>query len=202
MAFSHRFGRSGGRATRGFTLVELTVVVMIMGIMVMAVFTVGYFSMRDSEELRSEARQLAGFLETVRSNAALKGRAYAVEYNLDEQIYFAWMPPGSADAEAAVSTSADEDRVAGGYFQLPSRYTARNTREFAVWIDRIAFPDSQSENRGTVKIEFTPEGGSHWHYVYLRNVRDEIYTIEVNAFTGLAEVMPGEVKPEPPEKLK
>ena len=186
---------------RGFTLVELTVVVMIMGLMVVAVFSVGYFAMRDTEDLKSQARALAGFLESVRSQAALKGKTHGVEYNLDEQYYFAWMP-ATGDAGEVVDPESDESRAAGAYIQLPSRYSAKNTREFSVWIDKIVFPDGGSESKGSVKIEFTPEGGSHWHYIYLRNARDEMYTIEVNPFTGLAEVSPGEVKPEAPEKLK
>ncbi len=185
---------------RGFTLVELVMVVLLMGALIMAVFTVGYFTMRDTEDLKSQARSLAGFLETVRGNAALKGRAYAVEYNLDEQYYFAWVPP-AANAETPES-SEDETRKAGAYLQLPSRNTSANRREFSVWIERVSFADGSSETRGSVKVEFTPEGGSHWHYIYLRNVRDEIYTIEVNPFTGLAEIFPGEKKPELPERLK
>ena len=98
-------------AHKGFTLVELVMVVLLMGALIMAVFTVGYFSMRDTEDLKSQARSLAGFLETVRGNAALKGRAYAVEYNLDEQYYFAWIPPVSG-GEAPLS-SEDETRSAG-----------------------------------------------------------------------------------------
>ena len=185
---------------RGFTLVELTMVVLLMGLLVMAVLTVGYFATRDKEDLKSQARSLAGFLETVRSNAALKGRAYAVEYNLDEQYYFAWVPP-AANAEPPLS-SEDETRSAGAYLKLPSRYTSTNQREFSVWIDHITFADGSSESRGSVKVEFTPEGGSHWHYIYLRNARDDFYTIEVNPFTGLAEIFPGEMKPELPERLK
>jgi prepilin-type N-terminal cleavage/methylation domain-containing protein len=191
-------GRS--RARRGFTLVELVMVVLLMGALIMAVFTVGYFTMRDTEDLKSQARALAGFLESVRTNAAVKGRSYAVEYNLNEQYYFAWIPPTS-EAEAPVS-SEDETRQAGAYISLPSRYTSANRREFSVWIERISFPDGGSDSSGSVKVEFTPQGGSHWHYIYLRNVRDEYYTIEVNPFTGLAEVFPGELKPEPPERLK
>lgn len=187
-------------ARKGFTLVELVMVVLLMGALIMAVFTVGYFSMRDTEDLKSQARSLAGFLETVRGNAALKGRAYAVEYNLDEQYYFAWIPPVSG-GEAPLS-SEDETRSAGTYIQLPSRYTSANRREFSVWIDKVAFADGSADTRGSVKVEFMPEGGSHWHYIYLRNVRDEYYTIEVNPFTGLAEIFPGELKPELPERLK
>ncbi|HRJ78023.1 MAG: prepilin-type N-terminal cleavage/methylation domain-containing protein [Planctomycetaceae bacterium] len=189
------------RPRRGFTLVELTMVVMLMGLMVMAVFSVGYFTARDSEDLKSQARALAGFLESVRTNAAVKGKPYAVEYNLDEQYYFAWVPRAGQGGEV-VDPEADESRAAGAYIQLPSRFSGARTREFTVWIDRITFPDGASESRGSVKIEFTPSGGSHWHYIYLRNVRDEVYTIEVNPFTGMAEVSPGELRPEPPERLK
>ena len=54
----------------------------------------------------------------------------------------------------------------------------------------------------TVKIDFMPSGGSHWHLIYLTNEDGEFYTVEVNPFTGAAEVYPGELKPEEPERLK
>ncbi|MCC6465837.1 MAG: hypothetical protein IT463_10895 [Planctomycetes bacterium] len=195
-------GRRAARLpARGMTLVELTVVILLLALIVVGTITVGYFAMRDKEELKSQARTLAGFLEQVRSQSAVTGRPYAVEYNLKEQIYFAWVPRKAEEGE--VTEDADDDgRVASAYHEMPSHYKADRSKVFGVWIDRVAFADGSSEQDGSVRVEFAPRGGGHWHYVYLTNEDNEFYTIEVNPFTGAAEIYPGELKPEPPEELK
>ncbi|MCC6574790.1 MAG: hypothetical protein IT462_13505 [Planctomycetes bacterium] len=183
------------------TLVELVVVVLIMGISVMIVLIAGHLSLRDTEELKAQARTLAGFLETVRLNAAVKGRSFFIEYNLDEQKYFAWVPKEPKEGDV-IDPESNDALVQGVELFMPNRYNAAGQREFSTWIDRVAMGDGKGQSRGLVKIEFTARGGSHWHYVYLRNKNNEFYTIEVNPFTGLAEVHPGELKPEPPEKVR
>lgn len=193
--------RAARLPARGMTLVELTVVILLLSLIVVATVTVGFFAMRDKEQLKSQARNLAGFLEQVRSQSAVSGRAFAVEYNLKEQHYFAWVPRKAEEGEVQEG-SDDDGRVASAYYEMPSRFRADRSKEFAVWIDRVAFADGSSESNDTVRVEFAPRGGGHWHYVYLTNEDGEFYTIEVNPFTGAAEIYPGELKPEPPEELK
>ena len=190
--------RAARFASRGMTLIEITVVVLIMGLSLVVVVTAGYLIMRDREQLKSEARELAGFLETVRTRAALTGKTLTVEYDLQEQIYFVWMP---GKAEEGIEKSEEDSRKAGAYHRMPSRFRGDRSRVFSVWIDRIAFADGTSEDDGKIEVDFDPRGGGHWHYIYLVNQKDEFYTIEINPFTGLAEVYPGEIEPEMPERL-
>jgi type II secretory pathway pseudopilin PulG len=190
-------------ATRGMTLVELTIVVLIMGLSVVAVLTTAAMLFRDTEELKSEARTLAGFLEHVRTLAALNGRTYTVQYDVgDDQKYFVWAPRRAEEGEVYEERDEDDARTATGVHQMPSRQNASGNRYYSVWIAGIAYGDGSSARENEVRIDFTPVGGSHWHYVYLTNEQGEYYTVEINPFTGFGEVYPGEVKPEPPERLR
>jgi len=197
----------GARAARaGFTLVELAMVILLMGMMILIVVVGGYMAFRDTEQLKDEARSLSGFLEEVRTLSAVKGKRYTVEYDLDsdEQMYFVWAPK-TVEAGDVIEPSGDDDdetRTAVGFHPMPTRNRADGSRVYSVWIDHIAYGDGSKVDEGKVKIHFMPTGGSHWHLVYLTNEDGDFYTIEVNPFTGAAEVYPGEIEPEPPEKLK
>lgn len=198
----HTGGRRAARlAQRAFTLVELTVVVLLVGLFLMVVVTSTYFIFRDRETLRGTARELAGFLENVRTQAAIKGKTYKVEYNLKDQQYFAWTPRKPEPGEV-LDAEDDESYVAGGFFELPSRTNAGGQRTYTCWIDRIAFGDGSVAKDDNVVIKFSPKGGGHWHYVYLTNNEGEFFTIEISPFTGSADVFPGEMKPDEPERLK
>lgn len=186
---------------RGTTLIELVVVVLILGVSVMIVMTAGYLSFRDTEELKAQARTLAGFLESVRLNAAVRGKSFFVEYNLDEQKYFSWVPAIPREGEVIDPQSSDA-LVQGVELYMPNRFNAAGQREFSTTIERIVFADGSQMTGGVYKLEFSPRGGAHWHFVYLRNKLGEYYTIEINPFTGLAEIHPGERKPEQPEKVR
>lgn len=176
-------------------------VVLILGLTVMAVAIGGYLGFRDTEQLKDEARHLSGFLEQVRSRAAIRGKRYVVEYNLEDDLqgYFAWSPREGRKGENLDYGEVNDDsydRV--GLHEMPSRQRANGSRVYAVWIDRIAYADGGTTNDREVRVDFMPTGGSHWHYVYLTNAEGEFYTIEVNPFTGFAEIYPGEVTPEEP----
>jgi prepilin-type N-terminal cleavage/methylation domain-containing protein len=199
-------GLRAARAARaGFTLVEIAVVVVLMGLFILVVVVGGYFSFRNREQLKDEARSLAGFLENVRTLAAISGKRYTVEYSLDEdeQTYFCWAPRKVEEGDV-VETGGDEEetRMATGFHPMPTRTRGDGSRVYAVWIDRIGFGDGSSTDDQEVKIDFMPTGGGHWHMVYLRNDDDEFYTVVVNPFTGSAEVYPGEYKAPEPERLR
>jgi type II secretory pathway pseudopilin PulG len=204
-------GNTGGRGAArvrysGVTLIELVVVVLLLGIMLIMVVITGALFVRDNEQLKQEARRLAGTLESVRTLSILNGKTYTLQYNLDfdNQGYFVWIP---AEPDAIGSGSLYEEtdegyRVAASFTQMPTRHRADRSLFYAVWIDRIAFGDGSETTDDEVRIEFRPRGGSHWHYVYLTNNNGDFYTVEVNPFTGVADIYPGELQPDPPEVLR
>jgi prepilin-type N-terminal cleavage/methylation domain-containing protein len=197
--------RAARAAKAGFTLVEVVVVVLLMGLIIMVIVVGGYFAFRDTEQLKDEARSLAGFLEQVRTLSAINGKRYTVEYSLDEdeQTYFAWAPRKVEEGDVVEpGEDGEETRVPLGFHPMPTRSRGDGSRVYAVWIDRIGFGDGTFTDDDEVKIDFMPTGGGHWHMVYLKNDEDEFYTVVVNPFTGAAEVYPGEYKAPEPERLR
>ena len=205
-SYNHAGGLRAARSAKaGFTLVELSMVVLLLGLLIMIVMVGGYYAFRNKEQLKDEARSMAGFLQQVRTLSALNGKRYTVVYSLDEdeQMYFVWAPRKAEEGDVVEATDDEEEtRVATGFHPMPTRNRGDGSRVYAVWIDRIAFGDGTTTNDTEVKIDFMPTGGSHWHLVYLTNEDGEFYTVEVNPFTGAAEVYPGELEVEPPERLK
>lgn len=195
--------RAARSARSGFTLIELVVVILILGILIGTVVVAAAFGLRNKEQLKHEARSLGGFLEHVRSLAALNGRRYTVQYDLDEdrQRYFVWAPITLEEGDV-FEGDPEEARKPIGFHDMPTRKRADGSRVYAAWIDRIEFADGSETREAEVKIDFMPTGGGHWHYVYLTNEDEEYYTVIVNPFTGASEVYPGEHKPPEPERLR
>ena len=70
------------RRVRGFTLVEILVVVMIVAIVTsVAVLSLGIVG--DDRELRDEGRRLASLIEVAMDESMLQGREYGIEFMVD-----------------------------------------------------------------------------------------------------------------------
>lgn len=199
-------GASGRKAARfgnrGLTLVEMTMVVLLLALLVLAVVMVAAMAFRDRELLKNESRFLAGYLENIRSLAALNGKTYTVQYDIDEQQrFFVWEPRRVEQGEV-YENDEEDTRVASGFHQMPTRFDASGQAYYQVWIDRVVFGDGRPSRERNVRVDFSPTGGGHWHVVYLTNEAGEFYSIEVNPFTGFSEIYPGELEVEPPQKAE
>ncbi len=67
------------RQARGFTLIEILVVVMIVGI-VMSVAVMSLGILGDDREVRNEARRVASLIEVALDESMLQGREYGLEF--------------------------------------------------------------------------------------------------------------------------
>ena len=154
--------RAARSARAGFTLVEITMVLLLLGLLIVIIVVSSYFAFRNKEQLKDEARSLAGFLEEVRTLSAVNGKRYTVEYSLDEdeQKYFVWAPRKVEEGDVVEPTSEDEEtRVAIGFHPMPTRTRGDGSRVYSVWIDHIAFGDGSTTDDAKVKIDFMPAGG-------------------------------------------
>jgi general secretion pathway protein H len=83
--------RVGPRRAGGFSLIELLVVIVILGIMAgMAVLSIGVLRADDPAQI--EARRLTALMETLAEEALVQGRDYGVEFFEDGYRFLAWDP--------------------------------------------------------------------------------------------------------------
>jgi general secretion pathway protein H len=96
--------RVGAARTRGFTLIEIMVVVVIIGV-ITAVFIVTFTNGRHDEQLEREAQKLEALFDYVREQAELQTRDYGFRINAREYSFVvfdvlgnAWRPVDEDDA--------------------------------------------------------------------------------------------------------
>ncbi len=161
---------------RGFTLIELTVVIVIIGVMITLV-AVNVESLIPTEKIKADARNIGGVLQMARSQAALYGVNYAVVYDLDKNTFWVLSPRVDKDTVYDAEETAE-----------------RRRKSFLTGLSQdVEFKDIQlgagknaSRKSGEVHIEITPLGTASGHVVHLINKKTkQEYSIELNAITAL-----------------
>ena len=161
------------RAQAGFTLVELMVVVVIVGLMVGVAATRMDF-MVPKYRLRGAAREVAGLFKQARSRAAGSGKDVYIEIDLPRGLYWLLVafPKTVEGADAADPRALEYQPV---YQQaLP---------------DGVKFVDviqgSQEKiDAGRARMRVTPFGSSSHLIVNLKNTDEREISVKMNGFTG------------------
>ncbi len=161
--------RTSQTDSRGFTLVELAVVVLIVGVISGIVFT-RIDALIPGERLRGSAAEVVGAVRFARSAARSRRIEVAVEYDIDENrlTVRGFFPPGSQEEDSEVILSR---RLAEGIRILEVRYG-----------------ESAVASRGRVTVSFTPSGSVGEHMVTLAS-DSATAAVYVPALTGNAFVV-------------
>lgn len=175
------------RRTAGFSLVELVVVVMIVGLMIGTV-SVSWEVIVPRSRLNTSVRELAAHLQSTRSEAVSRNLEFWVEYDLDEEAYRVITPFRLGGGRLELGASED-DRLRFMWHPL------RDGVEF----DHVTVGgDVYSE--GSVVVRFDPLGASSDHRVVLSQpTYQNFYTLEVLALTGLIRFHDGVFEREVPD---
>jgi general secretion pathway protein H len=199
---------------RGFTLVELLIVVAVMGLMA-ALVGPGLGSVTGANA-RQSAGELAGSMRALFDTAALRHATCRMVLDLGERAWWAECAPGRTGI--ARDPERTPDRPALTDAELEERFPEERDADvrrllagtkFGVYEDRLvkkrelpgrtAFGEVRVEGRrgaiteGLAYVYFFPGGQAQRAYVPVVD-GDNVYTIVLEPFTGRARVVAGPVE--------
>ena len=164
---------------RGFTLVEMMVVIIIIGSMV-SVTAMNWRKVMPSTQLGTSVRTISNVLASTRSEAITRNNEYRVIYDLENQRYWVETPFLKAGGLAIERIPGEED---------PEEENARLLSSLTFLEDGVTMTsvliDEEEYTDGQCYVRFSPLGSSSAHTIYLHHApTNSDYTIEVLALSG------------------
>ncbi len=171
--------RRARRADRGYTLIELVMVILILGIILSITFTrIESFSPKYS--LRAAARRLARILTLARSQAAVQGRPYFLKYKLEDARYYLLVP---FEDQAPPPTDTETASTAPPIPQIHWEPMFAENLPDGIRFRDILLGGTQKVEEKEVNVEISPFGITQGHVVHLTDGKGD-YTLDVNPLTG------------------
>lgn len=163
------------RSERGFTLLEITLVIVILGIAITVV--VPRFRDTGQVELQAQARRLVMTFRLLRSEAVLHGTPFRLNFDLDQGRYWVSTEEGLEGTDAGLETLGPLAR--GSVLKPP------------VHIIGLTFPNFGARVRnGHSYVGFYPDGTIDLTVIHLGSQRDG-YTLYVNPMNHRLLTVPG-----------
>jgi prepilin-type N-terminal cleavage/methylation domain-containing protein len=162
--------------TAGFTLLEITVVLFILGMLLTLVFPhIGGFR---NARLKSEARKLAGRANLLYHTAAARKMVMRLSFDIDGNGYFvSRLDPYSPDPSFLPDIDARNAPV-----RLPQGVRLRD-----VTVEGIG-----TVSRGTASCLFYPSGFVDPTVVHLENDTGTVFTLRFDPLTGRVQIARGD----------
>jgi type II secretion system protein H len=167
----------------GFTLIEITVVVILLGLIVSTAI-VRLDNGLPSTRSEAAARKLLSTLDLARTSAIAKAAPYEVVFDLKEQRYGIRLP-------------FDEEGT---------RIADPEARPMLSWVEAgdgvvlkgLLDPTGQLIEDGSYVLAFDPQGAATDLTLYMGTIDNEDYelTVRLLALTGIASVFQGRIEPE------
>ncbi len=163
-----RINRSG----KGFTLIELTVVLFIIAV-VMGLVVPRIMDLT-GVQLRSDAQRLSSTIRYVYSRAVFsKTSYYRIKFDFKKNEY--WVEKCMPTLDTNTCEWKQDNDVLG----KPARLA--NGIRFE---DIIVGTDMVSKDATDVAIQFYPQGYMPYTVIHLIDDKNDVYSLEVNPFTG------------------
>jgi general secretion pathway protein H len=164
-------------ATSGFTLLELTVVLFIVGLLIATV--IPHLGNVGGARLDATAKRLAAVVRYLAGEAALQNRPYRLNYDLDNHTY--WI----------TTLVATQD---GAEFKEDQSLLSRAVRlPYAITFADVQAPGVGRVSAGRVYTHFLPQGYTDPTLIHLRDQYSRVVTVLIPALTGEARIYEGYV---------
>jgi prepilin-type N-terminal cleavage/methylation domain-containing protein len=160
---------------KGFTLIELAVVIVILGVMIALVAP--RFADIGNANLKRSSRHLTGMIRFLRDESQAKKTVYRLRFDVQAGRYWAEALTLTTDNTAEFTRSTS---VIGGEGSLAGQTTFRD-------ITVVSHPDDPY-------ILFTPDGWVEHALIHLRDGEDRDFTLIVSPLMGNTELRDGYVE--------
>jgi len=176
-------GRAGARRARGFTFLELMVVILLIGLL-SAIVVANLEGLTDRSSLDASARKLGNTLISVRDIASSQGRELRVEIDVDNQRWRVVDLPSPTDVP---DPDDREEQTWRGEWDQPLD---------GVVMESLEFSRSDVSQRGYVTVLFDADGqispGGFVVFFRHENMPEEDgVSLEVAGLTGLVDYAQG-----------
>jgi prepilin-type N-terminal cleavage/methylation domain-containing protein len=162
--------------SRGFTLIELTVVIVVLGVMLSLI--IPRLGELGEANLKRSARHLTGMIRFLHDEAQAKKDTYRLRFDITEGRY--WID---------VLTFNLSDKTAE-YKRFSSEMGAEGNLS-----GRTAFRDVKvASHPDEPYIEFSPNGWVERALIHLRDGDGRDFTLTINALTGNTELLEGYIE--------
>ncbi|MCL4557281.1 MAG: prepilin-type N-terminal cleavage/methylation domain-containing protein [Deltaproteobacteria bacterium] len=172
------------RTGEGFTLIELTVVLFIIAVVLGLV--VPRLMDLTGVELRSDTQRLSSTIRYVYSRAVFsKTASYRIKFDLKKNEYWVEKCIPSLD------TNTCEWKYDNDVLGKPERL-ANGIRFEDIMVGTVTV----SADATDVAIQFSPQGYMPYTIIHIEDDRKDVYSLEVNPFTGRVMIYDRYIEPE------
>jgi general secretion pathway protein H len=167
------------RSAAGFTLLELAVVMLIMGLVI--TLAIPYLGGLGNAQLKSEARRLASRENYLYQEAAEQKVMLRLVFDLDSNGYFVMR----FDPFAAKPAVVRESGPAGVRAMMPPGVRIRD-----VWVEGVG-----TLRKGSISCQFYPTGYVDATVVHMTDARGVVYTLSISPTSGQVAITDKDLDP-------